>query len=515
MVELNTLSPKKWEGNYGGIAPTLDSSNGVRIGDLALDLGFDGAICWLCQSNASGNPTWIDVSSLAAGGAVTGLTHGGILSVNVDNTKFDVSEGHGYIVDAHTDPDNPVVTRIKWNAFSAESTPYLATHVRTEVYIDINGDLLLQSDLPTPEDLRDYIYLGRLVHNNLTNIIYTLTTPRLTFNKMLYTSDLAYSLGVINVSGNTYAANGANLKLDKASGETFKSGINYENSYKNPNIIADNALSQLEFRYRYRNNVGGFTTTGVLTDVDPSHYDDGTGTLADVSNNKFTIQRIYYFPKTENTYLTYGQTIYDTITAAKNAVGIDNPVLDTVFLQDASFRSFLIIQEGATDLSDTSQADFVTLGKLGDVTSGGGGGGGDVTGPSSATDNALARFDGTSGKVIQDNANSTVDDNGNATFAGKVIGRSNVSSITTTYTARITDNILLANSSAATFTITLPAVATSTGVHYYIKKVDDSLNPIVVDGNSSELIDGLTSQNVSGQYTCMEIVCDGAKWNII
>lgn len=43
---------------------------------------------------------------------------------------------------------------------------------------------------------------------------------------------------------------------------------------------------------------------------------------------------------------------------------------------------------------------------------GGGGGGGDVTGPASSTDNAIARFDSTTGKIIQDSA-GILDDSGN------------------------------------------------------------------------------------------------------
>ncbi len=45
------------------------------------------------------------------------------------------------------------------------------------------------------------------------------------------------------------------------------------------------------------------------------------------------------------------------------------------------------------------------------VTSGGGGGTGDVVGPVSATDNALVRFDGTTGELIQ-NSNATLSDLG-------------------------------------------------------------------------------------------------------
>ena len=44
---------------------------------------------------------------------------------------------------------------------------------------------------------------------------------------------------------------------------------------------------------------------------------------------------------------------------------------------------------------------------------GGGGGSGDVVGPASATDNAIPRYDGTTGKLIQNTVNFTCDDNAN------------------------------------------------------------------------------------------------------
>ncbi len=54
--------------------------------------------------------------------------------------------------------------------------------------------------------------------------------------------------------------------------------------------------------------------------------------------------------------------------------------------------------------------------------SGGGGGSGDVVGPSGATSTAVARYSGTTGKLIQDSA-VTVDGSGNVTTAGTVDGR--------------------------------------------------------------------------------------------
>jgi hypothetical protein len=47
---------------------------------------------------------------------------------------------------------------------------------------------------------------------------------------------------------------------------------------------------------------------------------------------------------------------------------------------------------------------------------------GDVDGPASATDNAVARFDGTTGKIIQNSA-VTIDDSGNIATSGTVDGR--------------------------------------------------------------------------------------------
>ena len=55
------------------------------------------------------------------------------------------------------------------------------------------------------------------------------------------------------------------------------------------------------------------------------------------------------------------------------------------------------------------------------ATGGGGGGGGDVSGPGSSTDNAITRFDSTSGKIIQ-NSGVTIDDSNNIAGLNNVTG---------------------------------------------------------------------------------------------
>ena len=75
-------------------------------------------------------------------------------------------------------------------------------------------------------------------------------------------------------------------------------------------------------------------------------------------------------------------------------------------------------------------------------------GSGDVVGPSSATDNALVRFDLTTGKLIQDSTYSTLDDNGQMTL---VAGTASSVPLTLKGAASQSGNLLtLQNSSAST-----------------------------------------------------------------
>jgi len=70
--QLNTIAPKKWFGYFGGAAPSLDASDGVLVGDIAIDKGDTGNSSsssgsageggarplWLCHDNTEGAPVW-------------------------------------------------------------------------------------------------------------------------------------------------------------------------------------------------------------------------------------------------------------------------------------------------------------------------------------------------------------------------------------------------------------------------------------------------------------------------
>jgi hypothetical protein len=82
------------------------------------------------------------------------------------------------------------------------------------------------------------------------------------------------------------------------------------------------------------------------------------------------------------------------------------------------------------------------------------------------------------------------------------------------YTAE-NETIIIGDATSGSITITLPPVDEVTGIIYHVKKVDNSVNTITIDANSSETIDGATTQVISTQYDSIHIVSDGTDWHII
>ncbi len=87
----------------------------------------------------------------------------------------------------------------------------------------------------------------------------------------------------------------------------------------------------------------------------------------------------------------------------------------------------------------------------------------------------------------------------------------------TTYSAVQTldptvDDVVLVSGNT---TLNLPAVASSSGVEFQIKKTDSNATTVTLDGNLSETIDGSTTHTLVEQYTSVTIVCDGSAWYIL
>ena len=340
----------------------------------------------------------------------TGLINGGALSVNpLDNTTFDVASGTGYYVDNTTNAGTSFHTVVSWPATTGIPADYIGSVVRSHIMITSAGEIFQLNRQPSVSEARDYIILGRLLHDDMATLNGAVTIPRVVYNTALDSDDVSISIGTFTIDGNTVTPNGSNLALDIASGHSFRTGANYTYDPKNPNTTEDDAKTPITFRYRYRGvGVGTFTYGSPTTAINPNVVDIGTGTLSAVPAGQWTVQRVYMFPNRShmsNYYVVPGQYVYDSLTTAKTNISYENPVLDPL-LSEASLRAYLFIKQNATALNNSSQAALLKAGRFGEI-GGGASAGGDVIGPDSADDNALVAFNGTGGKIIKDSGYTT------------------------------------------------------------------------------------------------------------
>lgn len=97
-----------------------------------------------------------------------------------------------------------------------------------------------------------------------------------------------------------------------------------------------------------------------------------------------------------------------SISSKADQSSLDAHLNDTTDAHDASAISVSTIS--GIDATDVQAAIAELKGEIDAIV--GGGGTGDVVGPASATDNAIVRFNGTTGKSVQ-NSGATIDDSGN------------------------------------------------------------------------------------------------------
>jgi len=179
-------------------------------------------------------------------------------------------------------------------------------------------------------------------------------------------------------------------------------------------------------------------------------------------------------------------------------------------------------------------------------------GAGDVAGPTSSTDNALVRFDSTTGKIIQNSIailtdlgilsgitqlnvdNLRIDGNALSSITGDVnittpsggvivlnsgIKYKRTTVADTDFTVLISDYYIGLTSITVDRTVNLPSAATvGEGKVYVFKDESGSIGgPIewIIDPDGTETIDGDTTLDISVSRESVTIISDGTNWQII
>jgi len=287
----------------------------------------------------------------------TGVVAGGTLTVGIPNTTFSISDGFGYIVDSYTDPENPTVKKIEWSGLSNIAVDNLASQNITFVSIDENGDVVQQSARWSDAEKKTLIVLGVVVHVNRLNVDTTNNEHNPLIGPAGQVGDLLEGLGFLNLDGNVFSPNGANMSIDKSAGIMMGHGINFYNNPKIPHKLTLAGLTDIFFQYIYSDGSNDATTNI----IDPDNLDDGAGGLTPVSVNKWSIQRIYSFTS-NNVKIQRGVEEFGSKEAAIAGIATEAFVTEPSIAANGLLRGFIIMQEGTTNL--TTQATFIQASKF-------------------------------------------------------------------------------------------------------------------------------------------------------
>jgi len=156
----------------------------------------------------------------------------------------------------------------------------------------------------------------------------------------------------------------------------------------------------------------------------------GTWSQAEVGNNEFVLSHIYFTNDDDEPFAAIqGENAYANIPEARDGALVEARNLQLSGLPSAEqVLLYTIIYQTATGYTNDvkararsidSDTDYVDWRQV-RISSGGGSATGSVTGPTEATDNAIARYDGVTGTLIQD-SDVEVNDSGEVVVNNGVI----------------------------------------------------------------------------------------------
>ena len=214
--------------------------------------------------------------------------------------------------------------------------------------------------------------------------------------------------------------------------------------------VSNNALNTLTFTGNYSL---GLTLNGNTSVTLPT-----TGTLATLAGAETLTNKTINGANNTISNINLASQVTGTLPFGNGGTGNSaTPTNGQLLIGNGSGFSLATLTQGS-GITITNSSGGITIAATG------GGGTGDVVGPASATDNAIVRFDGTTGKLIQNSAATIADTTGDIT-AGKYNGLT-VSTSTGTLTIANGSSLITSGANSITLTstgatnVTLPTTGT-------------------------------------------------------
>lgn len=306
----------------------------------------------------------------------SGLLYGGV--VTYSGSYVYVSEGSGIIVSHNATTSSevgPIIDYVTWNDIT-QSVVNISSSQVTYLYIDDTGALQQQQSRFTPQQYHEYIPLGAVGHFDYTQVSAFGGLVQTAYDQTSQLANFVDAFGPLRLSGYGLTGQSGSLSLSVTSGNTFLHGGFYAQNPKYPSDITTPAQPTASIARVYRSGSGVFfdTNAGALyTTIDPASWDDGSGTPQPLSNNNWSIQRVFSDPKTGILYVYYGQQVHTTLLNALQSLTTETFTEGDTF-DFTTFIGFLVVKSNTTDLTNTTDNKIVPAGLFRGSGQGSGGG---------------------------------------------------------------------------------------------------------------------------------------------
>ena len=311
----------------------------------------------------------------------TGLIWGGV--VTFTGSTIYVTPGAGLIIDHNASTGShgdTIPTYVQFGPITASAT-YLTSSQVTYLLIDGSGNLEQQTTIFTPQQYNEKFPLGYIFCLTTSSISSYADGRVTTYGQDEQQSQFIRAFGPLKVSGFDITPQSSSLKISIASGRSYRYGGFYSQDPDNPSIYDSTAVATGSLVRVYRDPavVGGFratTNAGVpFTDIDPTKWDDGSGTLQTVGANEWTIQRLFQGVVNNISYVYYGQNIYSSLNAAIQSITTEAFEESPTSIIALPFIGYVIAKGDTTNLADTTNNSIINSGLFRNTAGSSGGGG--------------------------------------------------------------------------------------------------------------------------------------------
>jgi hypothetical protein len=291
-------------------------------------------------------------------------------------TTINVSKLRGWIVrNTYTYATLPDVTNVYYTGGTNIPLTYLNSADATYILINSGSTLFQQTTFPTPQQRRENIFIGKVVHPNKSTITSINQTVDFDVSPMSAIRDLWTPLKLIN-QGVVVSSHSTTLEINTSAGTLWGNGIGWTTNQQNPDSISISGTSPTTFQYRSRlGPITGGTApyTGNTTFIDPANYDNN-GVISSVGggSSSSTNQRVYLFP-TGLIRIQYGQQVYSNLAAAVAGSQTEQFVEYGNNRDNGVLIGIISVNKNATNLSNIAQAVFNFVSKFGEIMGGTGG----------------------------------------------------------------------------------------------------------------------------------------------